>query len=351
MEIGSEYNLDLSELSKSSNNINIYLSEFNTILFDSGRSGLRAIIDCGIISEGKVLVPEYMCESVLKCFDISKLVFYRIDDNLSIDLDDLRSKINSDVSSIFIMHYFGMVQPLDILKRIRNIADQYGITIIEDTTHSILSCKNTIGDYMISSIRKWLPVPKAGILYSKKELTDNMISEYKISVDNDKAVGMILKDMFLNNNFDCNEEYRRIFIQNERRLDVQNKIELASELSSFILDCYDVHQIANVRKDNYQYLLKRLMESGYEPVNIIKNDEVPFAYVIRSNDRDGLREYLIDNNIYCAIHWPMDEIWIDKRESHVKNAETFLSLPIDHRYSKEHMEYLANILLSFKRSR
>lgn len=54
---------------------------------------------------------------------------------MTIDLDDLVSKINIKTSVVFIMHYFGALQPNDILEQIRDMKSKNDYIVIEDTTH------------------------------------------------------------------------------------------------------------------------------------------------------------------------------------------------------------------------
>ena len=196
MELGSEYNLDVSTLTVKKDNLYDYLSGIPFVeYYDSGRSALRQFASL-LRSEDKILLPGVICESVIKCFVSQNLLFYRIRSDFSIDLEDLESQMDGKVRVIFLMHYFGAVQPPDTLKRLREIADRYGCVLLEDTTHSIFSARNTIGDYCICSLRKWMPLSGGGVLYilhDKIGLPQEKLSQ---SSDNERVVGFILKDMF-----------------------------------------------------------------------------------------------------------------------------------------------------------
>ena len=98
-------------------------------------------------------------------YNKSQVTYYKLKEDFSIDLDDIKAKIQGRNTILFIMHYFGSLQKSDILSEVRSLADKNGAIIIEDITHSLFTRSQTIGDYMICSIRKWLPIPGGGSLY------------------------------------------------------------------------------------------------------------------------------------------------------------------------------------------
>lgn len=349
MELGSEYNLDLSCLTVKDNNIFRYLSNYrNRCFFDSGRSALKHVSRC-ISCEEKILLPEFICESVTNCFDRNQIDFYKLNGDLSINIESLESLINEQTRVIYITHYFGALLPENQLKEIDRIAKNNNLIVIEDTTHSLFSASATIGDYQICSIRKWLPIPSGGVLYSREDpfkLFYNI--EYIPSIDNTRSYGMILKDLFLSTGFDCNEEYRKIFRGCEEELDRQTDVFLLSDFSRFIASCIDVDELKKVRIDNYKKLNDLLSKLGITPFVQLLDDNCPFVYPIKISNRDGLRSFLIDNRIYCAVHWPFDGIMKDKRAFAEECANTLISFPIDQRYGKLEMEYLADAIHKYE---
>lgn len=147
MELGSEFNLALSQLSVKSKNIFQYLSGFSYVYyFDSGRSALKHIA-LHMNDDDEVLLPEFICESVTNCFKQKRISFYKLTSDFAVDINDLERKISSDTRLVFLMHYFGKVQPKTVLDRMVAVAKGHGSLIIEDTTHSIFTKAHTIGDY------------------------------------------------------------------------------------------------------------------------------------------------------------------------------------------------------------
>lgn len=159
IELGSEFNLQLNSLTVKQNNLFSYWDSNNTIWFDYGRSAIKAI---PIKKNKYVLLPEFICESVIACFEKELVKFYSITSDLDIDENDLFSKVSKSVGVIYINHYFGYIQDMSVLKRIKEVAKKYNIVIIEDITQSMFSLNEYIGDYVVSSVRKWLPVHSGG---------------------------------------------------------------------------------------------------------------------------------------------------------------------------------------------
>ena len=345
MELGSEFNLSLSELTVKKNNIFTFLSEYNNVIyFDSGRSALRHI--SSYIKPGEeILLPEFICESVTGCFREEDIRFYRLYNEFTIDIGDLKKKISANTRIIFLMHYFGKVQQEKILNELKSIAVEHGCIIIEDTTHSIFSNSGTVGDYQICSIRKWLPIPKGGMLYAQDDKLGVYESKkYGISTDNERTYGMVLKDMFLKNGFDCNETYRHIFSCCEERLDKQEEIFFISDLARYIATCVGIDELIEVRTNNYLHLRSALNEKGITYAVTLKEKECPLVLPIWVKERDHFRSYLMDNRVYCAVHWPFDGKQEEQRPFAKKCAKYMISLPIDQRYGQEEINYLIDVI-------
>ena len=350
MELGSDYNLSLSALKLTEHNLFQYLDEFeNSIYFDSGRSALRYITRY-IPENGIALLPEYICESVTDCFDRKRICFYRLEQDFTIDMESIKAQVTPDVKVIFLMHYFGMIQPADKLDALKRAAKERGIAIIEDTTHSMFSKKRTIGDYVISSIRKWMPIPKGGVLY----MADNVLgveiekSEIPISTENERAAAMILKDLFLKHFLDCNLEYRKMFMECESALNKQKEIYRLSNFSRFIISCTDIGEIILRRKRNYQFLEEQLVNCDVLPVCRLNSDDCPFVFPVRVQQRDKFRKYLMNHRIYCAVHWPFDGMMKKERVFAAENAYSLISLPVDQRYNEDEMRYMVKVISEYR---
>ena len=66
MELGSEFELDISILQQTEDNLFVYLSSYNSIYVDSGRSAATVLNK--VLKQGTILLPSYICESVINVY-------------------------------------------------------------------------------------------------------------------------------------------------------------------------------------------------------------------------------------------------------------------------------------------
>lgn len=349
MELGSNFELNMSNLCYTEENIFWYLNSYHTIFTDSGRSA-AAVLNM-VIKPGILLLPSYICESVIKVYQEKfSLSFYNIGKDFMANKDEFEEKLCENVVAVYVMHYFGQLQDQELLAYLQKKKEQYGFTIIEDTTHSIFTKRRTIGDYCICSLRKWFPVMDGGVLYSEKNLGDIPIESIPVKKPSENLAAMILKNLYIQGKIDCNELYRKIFIEEEEKLDRQRDAFQISEISRALLKYFSVLELAGKRKKNYKELESVLQESGIEVV-LKQGEFVPLSCPIYIERRDTFRRYLAKHQVYCAVHWPLAGTGLEGNRQAKEISEHIISLPIDQRYSSEHMQYLAKLIKDYIRNR
>lgn len=343
-EIGGDYSFCSDGLSETVNNLKSYLNNERISFFDYGRSAVRSI---PYDKKKRVLLPEYICESVIGCYNESEIEFYKINEDTSVDCENLINKLNRNVGVLLIAHYYGAIQNKEKLAAVIRRAHDLGVVVIEDVTQSIFSKSDYFGDYVVGSIRKWMMIPQGAFLIDNIGNVD--ISKYEISSDNSRLEAMKLKEHFLKTGDDVKSEYRRLFTQCEEVTDKLTVPRLMSEEAEKIMDLIDVAEIIKRRKDNYNYLLLKLSDFGIEPIVKLDSDDCPLTLPIRvKNCRDGFRKYLIENNIFCPVHWPLDQFMMNSRPMAVYNANTVISLVIDQRYSRQDMDKTIEVIANYK---
>jgi len=171
----------------------------------SGRYAIAlALKHIGLKSGDVVLIPAYHCEAMVvpvRWIGASP-VFYSINADTSINLDDIRHKIDPNVKVIIVTHYFGFVQNL---KEIRSLCDQKDIRLIEDCAHAFFGTDNNqeivgkMGHYAIASSMKFLPIYEGGLLCSETiDLKDIKMMSPSISFQLKSLVNTLEKSLAYN---------------------------------------------------------------------------------------------------------------------------------------------------------
>lgn len=355
MELGSEFDLDLSRLTDTQDTIFTYLKDFRAIYTDSGRSALRML--SGILQGKAILMPDYVCETVTEALpEDCHIIYYPVNYRFQINVEKLEELLQVySIQFLYVMHYFGVLQQESCIAHIARLKQKYHLTVIEDTTHSLFTSRKTIGDYIVASLRKWFPIPDGGVLYADKScsLPEHPKSKKPAS---QKVEAMLLKKLYLTENFDCNVKYREIFAKEEDAFRYQTSVYQMSDISRFLLSHFSMESIRHSRQRNVAQLLEGLknmpciaegFQHGYSVAISPQPTDIFLALPIYTAKRDFLRKLLMEDKIYCAVHWPLghpaayaESRWI---ESHI------LSLPIDQRYQKEEMQYLLDCLEACKK--
>ena len=317
----------------------------------SGRAAIEiAIKDIGYNKKVKsVYMPSYCCVSMIQPF---------LDNNINIEFYDIiyeNGKItykineNQDCDIFFAMNYFGM-QNSEIDQYIQKFNEK-GKIVIEDITHRLLDNTTacSYSNYIVASLRKWFAIPTGGIICKRGEKL-----YLKPNINGDSAVegkvqAMKKKYAYLTGESGKKEEYlyeNAKFDNQLIHMDYRTKIDT---LSASIIQTLDIEKIKEQRKKNAALI--------YDGIKEIKNirflfpepdldRDVPLfvPIMLKKNDRNSLREYLIQSGIYCPIHWP--EVMGTKTNM----REHELSLICDQRYSEIEMRQLVEEIKNWYKS-
>lgn len=120
----------------------------------------------------KVLVPSYHCDSMIyPVLNIgAKPTFYKVRENLQVDIQDLESKVDSRTRAVIATHYFGFHQDV---ARLCDFCDRRKLALIEDCAHSFYgqiegAPIGSFGNYAIASMWKFFPIPEGACLVSSR---------------------------------------------------------------------------------------------------------------------------------------------------------------------------------------
>ena len=327
-EIGSEF-WDVPILSETNN-----LFPDNTQWFLSGRSALQAIIG-DLKGCRSVAMPSYCCDSMIKPFADAgyDVHFYPV-----YWQDGLHCEISLDCDVLFLIDYFGYTADVP------SIRDYSGV-VIRDVTHSLFSENKTDADYYFGSLRKWCGFWTGGFCRTKdghRLRAENTVNEEYVAL---RKTAMELKKDFIAGERRRDKGFLQLFAEAEELLEQvgpspadRRDIRLARKL--------DVSFIQRQRRANAA-ILREAFADDLVFREMGENDCPMFVPIfVRDGKRDALRKYLIQQEIYCPIHWP-------KSDYHRLNDVTetmytgMISLVCDQRYSEDHMRRIVSAVDTF----
>jgi perosamine synthetase len=127
------------------------------------------LISLGIKSGDTLLIPEFICESVLTPLEELgiKPLYYSVNSMLEPDFDLLEKNITNSTKGLLIVHYFGQPQPV---AKCIEFCRKHSIFLIEDNAHGFGGTLNgqmlgTFGAIGVCSLRKNFPVINGAYLY------------------------------------------------------------------------------------------------------------------------------------------------------------------------------------------
>lgn len=353
MEIGSEFWIDDNNLVEASNKMPSWLRRFgNIVLTTSGRGALSLLLDHVKPRIKRVLLPSYVCESVILPFEIAgyEISYYDVDKYLKpIDIESIK---NSNVGIFLHMGYFGFLTN-EILSDLISSLKSESIITIEDVTHTLFSQQNKPieSDFIIGSIRKWFGIPSGGFLASDNIMNFELI-DANVDFINIRRLSLHQKFEYMNSgNESIKSTYLSGFNRAEYILDGDIRPYKIDHDSEVIINNLDNKELQSARQRNYDFLLKHLRDvDGIEVIfDDVENDVTPMFFPIYvKNNRDELRRKLIENEIYCPVHWPIPKQVNGHLNITTKNIyDSILSIPCDQRYQIEDMRRIINEIVSF----
>lgn len=313
---------------------NIYcLFSKSTQWYLSGRSALQAIIsDLGEVRS--ISLPSWCCDSMIKPFMDAgfDVHFYPV-----YWQEGLIQEIHLDSDVLFLMDYFGYTGQRP------NLGNYEGI-VIRDITHSLFSTSYDDADYYFGSLRKWCGVWTGGYAWTKNGHSLNPGNKDDSKYISLREVAMSQKAEYINGERE-DKGYLKVFDEAEDYLETVG-VAPATDRDVALAEHMDVKTIVNRRRANAEVLRKAFSDWLIFPDMDSTDCPMFVPILIPDRKRDALRCYLINNEIYCPIHWPVSKYhMLDERIENIYENE--LSLVCDQRYTVDDMNRMVEIIKQF----
>lgn len=336
-------------------------------LLRSGRGAIRRAIELSG-SRGPWLLPSYMCDSVKQPFDELgvEVHFFRILADARIDVAHLQAQLAAvRPQGLLFINYFGM--PL-LAHEASAIADAQaaGCLVIEDGTHgSVLEAADApaghLGDFVVSSLRKYLPVPDGAVLRLRTARAQALAqpaapapTEEALTFARQRVLAKMLRWEFVHGaaaDLDSAEStFMEMFMRAEGVLDASAAVWQASPWAKQVLAAQDLEQVRAQRRRNYETLLRlwQQPETGLSRWATPLYPELPaqaspFAFPVLAapTHRNALRRGLVGEKLFCPVLWPLPAA-VDTTEfaTSAELSARIMCIPLDQRYTPADMQEL-----------
>ncbi len=328
--IDSGWYLFGENLKRFENNLSNYIGVKYSIGVANGLDALRlvlkAYIEMGVMAEGdEVIVPaNTYIASILAITDNNlKPVFVEPSlDTYNLDLSLIEKNITNRTKAIMVVHLYGQAcwnEELD------NIAQKYGLKILEDNAQSI-GAKFTYKDKTSPSIRTGALGNAAGFsFYPGKNM--GALGDAGAVTTNDKELARVIRALA---NYGSTEKYINDYQGLNSRMDEIQAAFLNIKLENIEKENQRRREIAQLYLDgiNNSYIKLPFPQNEISPSTDLGH--VWHLFVVRSTYRDQLQKFLTEKNIQTLIHYPIPPY---KQEAY--RAMNDLSFPITEKIHNE----------------
>jgi hypothetical protein len=270
-------------------------------------------------------MPRFICDAMLQPLLDTKVevVFYSLTENLNV-LEDV-SLLDGDC--LLYVNYWGICdeQEKKVLQRFdkAKIVLDRSQAFFSDSA-DVLAC--------IASPRKFFGLPDGGLLFTRANLQERL----------DIDIGSVAR---------CQHMLKRLgqsassaysdFKHAEASL-CDTSPKRMSHLTERLLFSVDMENAQSKRDVNFYYLHERLQDINTGRFNF-KNVHGALCYPFMTSN-PGMREYLIENDIYVATYWPdvLERVEVDSLEYQL--VTQCLPIPCDQRYSENDMQQIVDLI-------
>jgi hypothetical protein len=293
----------------------------NILFFNNGRASLKAgLLLLNLQKKDEVLIPEYVCDSIIQPFDELnlKLVFFKVNEKLFPIWSDVKKKISKKTKAILMIHYFGFPNDVENFLKFKK---NNNICLIEDYCHGYkgLYKKKSLGsfgDFSFNSMKKIIPnINSGGVLKinstelqrnSNKCLENTVVFKISFITHIINKIRFFAKYIILNFfrlNF-LRPKYENYYFSKKA---INTNFFLGDHDSFKIICNYNYKQAIKKRFKRYKFFENLLINRGIKPLyKLSVNNIFPWYYVGILNAKNQ-RKYIFDwawrNNFDC-YSWP-----------------------------------------------
>ncbi|RPD97498.1 DegT/DnrJ/EryC1/StrS family aminotransferase [Aureibaculum marinum] len=325
-----------------------YLNVKHVIPCGNGTDALQiAMMGLGLQPGDEVITADFTFAATVEVIALLKLTPVLVDveaDTFNIDIEALKKAITPKTKAIVPVHLFGQCANMEA---VLEVAKDHNLYVIEDTAQAIGA------DYTFSdgTTKKAGTIGNVGTtsFFPSKNL--GCYGDGGAIFTNDDELAHKLRGIV---NHGMYRRYYHDEVGVNSRLDSIQAVVLSAKLPH--LDSY-----CNARRKAAEYYNKAFSNTDkiITPSTSAFSTHVFHQYTLRliDVDRDALHKHLIDNNIPCAIYYPVplhsQKAYADERYNEadfiVTNqlVESVISLPMHTELEEEQQDFITKTVLDF----
>jgi dTDP-4-amino-4,6-dideoxygalactose transaminase len=341
------------------------LDQRHTQLFYLARAGVFHAISHFLGHGGTVLMPAYHHGVEVEAVRATgaRITFYRVDDRMRVDLDDLSTKmLLPDVRVVYVTHYAGFAQPV---RDVRDLCDQLDLPLFEDCALSLLSRDvhgrplGSTGDAAVFCLYKTLPVPHGGVLIAPR-VPEALRSSPPIASTLHHAAGLMLSH--IERRGGTVGRLLRDWARRAGRATVDEVVETvktgtqhlgaldlelgASKLVEHLLPRFDLEMVVVRRRRNFRRLAEQLREHVHVVGDPLAPGVCPLFLPIRVHDKRELMQFLHAHGVDAIDFWSGHDPACNPNEFPEVMAlrREILELPIHQSLDDEAVDFVARVV-------
>ncbi|MBQ9286683.1 MAG: hypothetical protein IJ209_10460 [Bacteroidaceae bacterium] len=342
-EFGSDFHF-IPNGSHSENTLNALFSSAN--YYADGRQALIHLYR----SKGwqRLWVPEYFCYDVIASLREAglELVFYTDcpsyhDDGKTLEAIQQKNHFRP-TDAILRVNYFGM-------RSFRSPEKLSVAAVVEDHTHDLIGdwAFRSEADWCIASLRKTLPIPEGGMLWSPVGL--RLPEKPESSEENEKIAAIRWEAMRIKARYLAGEDieksaFRAGYLDTEEYFD-HTPVSALDKESMEYLKTFDIRSWYMRKYENWE-ALRGIKKDGVKVIVPEGRGGYPFSLVLlfdEPSERDRVRKEVIEHQIYPAILWNVPSPTDGEA---FKFSRGMLSIHCDGRYNAEDIQQMKSIIES-----
>ena len=299
---------------------------------------IRAYKEFGIFKSGdEIIVPANTYIASILAISANDLVPVLVEPNFDdclLGATKIEKSITNKTVAIMPVHLYGQICQMDIISE---LAKKHNLKVIEDSaqSHGAYFADKKSGNLGDASGFSFYPGKNLGALGDGGAVTTN-----------DKELAGTIRALA---NYGSHEKYKNLYKGINSRLDEIQAAMLRVKLKYLDKD-------VECRTDIAKYYLANITNKKIILPKVRKQDNhVWHVFVIKTDDRNALQKYLLENGVETVIHYPIAphhqaayyELSNNNYPISEKIHQQVLSLPIGQYLSMDDVEYIVDTVNKF----